>query len=69
MTGLLHLIKECLDIPVPVIEHSLGVLILFLESHLPCKSVDLGLDSMVDHHVADLLLSSVFWDTDKPGKG
>ena len=60
---LFDLVQQSLDIVVPVIKHTLGVLILLFECDLPGESVYLCLDSLVNDHIADFLFSSVFGDS------
>lgn len=68
MAGLLHLVQKCFDVPVPVIKHTFSVLVLLFESYLPSKSVDFGLNPVINHHVANLLFGSVLWHTDESGQ-
>jgi hypothetical protein len=59
MASLLNFIQQGLDIKISMLKHPLSILIPLLEGNLPGKSVDLGLYSIVNHHVAYLSLSSI----------
>jgi len=59
MASLLNFIQQGLDIKIPMLKHPLSILILLLEGNLPCKSIYLGLYSIVNHHVAYLSLGSI----------
>jgi hypothetical protein len=59
MANLLNFIQQGLDIKIPIFKHPLSILIPLLEGRLPGKSIDLGLYSIVNHHVAYLSLSSI----------
>ena len=59
MTSLLNFIQQGLDIKIPMLKHPFSIFILLLEGNLPGKSIDFGLYSIVNHHVAYLSLSSI----------
>lgn len=43
-------------------------MVFLFESYLPSKSIDFGLNSLVDNHVAYLLFGSVFWHSNESRK-
>ena len=59
MASLLNFIQQGLDIKIPMLKHPFSIFILLLEGNLPGKSVDLGLYSIVNHHVAYFSLCSI----------
>ena len=62
---LLYLSQHSLNIIVPITKHTFSIPIFLLESDLPGQAIDLGLDSLVNYHVADFCFSSILWDTDQ----
>jgi hypothetical protein len=64
LASLFDFVKASFDVGVPVSEVSVCALVLLLEGHNPREAVDLGLEALVNDHVTDFLLSSVFWNSD-----
>ena len=68
MARVLDLREERLQVLVPALQYLLGARLLLLEADDPLQPVDLGGDTLVNHHVADLLLSTVLRNADQIGK-
>lgn len=66
--GLLNLVQQSFDIDVPAVQVCVGCLILWLESHFPGKTVDLGGETLVNNHVTDLLLGSILGNSNESGE-
>ena len=73
MASVLDLLQQRLQVLVPRLEHvlsgTLARLALDAEDDLPLESIDASRHTLVDDHVADLLLGAILSDTDQVGQG
>ena len=65
VTCCLNLVKGSFQVLVPRIEFLVGELTMFVDGDDACETIDLGCNSAIDHHVAQLVLSSLNWDTNE----
>lgn len=65
VTSVFNLVECSLDIGVPGLQLVIGSLLLVQEYYDALESVNFGLNSFINHHVADFLLGSRERDSDK----
>ena len=65
VTSVLNLVQGGLDIVVPRSKFIVNTLFLVQEHHDALKSVDFGMHSLIDHHVANFLLCALHTDAHK----
>mmetsp|Transcript_14936 Transcript_14936/g.14522 ORF Transcript_14936/g.14522 Transcript_14936/m.14522 type:complete len:227 (-) Transcript_14936:337-1017(-) len=67
MASLLYLVQQSPQVVVPIIQHIICELAL-LKHHYPLHPIYLGMETIVDHHISNLGLSSVYSHSDQVGQ-